>query len=285
MGITNREIASLFWLGVFFFWALFCSSNRQELWGTLKSAIGVLFGKTISIVLVALSIYISLEILFFFAIGVWDNSLLKDTLLWSLVAFGSLLKIGDKGTFKEKLYCIAFRCFSLSFFLEYLANMSSFSLLAELIIFPFVASIVVCSVIAEHKDEHKILRKPLNIILAIYGTIVLFYTLHKIANDSSVVLLTELKKFTFPFALTALFIPFPYFFFLFCTYQTIFVILSFRIKNEKIAKAVKWKLFLHYKFNLFGLETWQKNGNVARVFTISDLENSLVKTGTSSDGV
>lgn len=275
MEINNREIASLFWLVAVILGILIFSSSRGELLDAFKAALKASTDQKILIIYAAFLAYVGIIVSLCYVVGFWNSAYAKDTILWAFGAFVLLFKLNENGTFREKMRSIAFRCLSMTFIVEYIANLASYNLIAELIITPIMSIVVCCSVLAEYNDKHEIIRKPLKTIISLYGLFVLSYTIYKFASDDSIKLAVELKKFSIPLVLTFLYVPFPYLFFLFCKYEKIETIIMIRTKDKEITRKIMRRFFRRFRFNLFALEEWQREGHLIRLRTLADADEAL----------
>lgn len=275
MEINNREIASIIWFLLFIFGVIFFSKNNEDIRTSLGYVVKDFFQRTIITTTIVFTVYILFIIYICYLINAWDISLVKETILWSFVAFSNIFKITEKGNFKDKIKSIALRCFTLSFIIEYIANMASFGLIAELIITPLVTIIALMSVVAESDEKHMIIRKPLNYLLIAWGIFILIYSAYTVLNNQDLNLATESKKFILPFVLTALFTPFPYFFFLYCQYERLYTPIAYNIKSKKEAIKIVYRVFRAFGFNLFALEVWQDNIHPYHLRSVADVESKL----------
>ena len=275
MEINNREIASIFWLTVFLVWAVLFTKNDKDIRASIGYVIKAFFAKTIVITAVIFICYVLSIVYFCYLIGCWDSYLFKDTILWIIVAFSNILKITEKGDFKEKMRAIALRCFTCSFFIEYIANMASFSLIVELIVTPIIAFIVLLSVVAEYDEKNAILRVPLNFLLVSWGIFILLYSAYTILSNENINIPIEAMKFSLPFILTFLFVPFVYTFFLYCQYKRLYTPIYYNVKNKNLAIKILYKIFKKFGLNLFAIEQWQNHVHSFHLKSVDDVEESF----------
>jgi len=98
---NTREIAVILWLGIFVLWALSQKSIRKSLLVVLKS----LFQIKIFSVIIAAILYTGILVFILAQVGIWEWSLLKDTIYWFLCSALVLLMNTDKAN-QEKGFFI-----------------------------------------------------------------------------------------------------------------------------------------------------------------------------------
>lgn len=274
MDINNREIASIFWVVIFFVCCFVFSKDRSDLFDTTKNLISAFFSKTIILLCIFLAIYSIFEVYFLWKFGFWEFFLLKETLLWVGSAFGALMVVTRTGTYQDKLRSILINSLTLSVVIEYITNLISFSLIIELILMPLLSFIVIMQVFASYKDEHKQLAKPANIILVFYILFLISYTTYiVIANPEKFNTTNEFKKFITPFLLTVIYMPFPYLFFIYNEHEEIRVVISWSSRDKSVVNAVTIAVVRKFKLNLFALEAWRENAELYRIKSKEDISS------------
>jgi len=180
LGFNNREIATAIWFIIIFLWALSISDVRRSIGNLLKA----FFNKKIVIPLIAMLLYIVFMVVVFNKIGFWDISATKDTILWTLgtafTMFFSLNKVTQDNNYFKNLILDNLKFVLI---LEFVVNLFSFSLPAELIVIPIVSFIVMLNAYTEAKPEYKQVRNLFNFILGVFGLILLAFTVKEIILD------------------------------------------------------------------------------------------------------
>ncbi len=275
--LNNREIATAIWLTFIFLWALSISGVRRSILDLLK----VFFNKKIFIPLIAMLLYIVCMIVVFEKIGFWDESATKDTILWALgsafTAYFSLNKVvQDDSYFKNAILD------NLKFvlILEFVINLYSFSLPAELIVIPIVSFIVLLNAFAESKPEYKQVSKLLNFILGVFGLYLIAFTFMEIVLDfRNFASLKNLRDFFLPIFLSISLLPFIYVMALFMQYETLFIRIDFANKNPDIAKYAKRKVLAACHINLSKLNKVSKKAGYPKVNDKKDVLEWFKKEG------
>jgi hypothetical protein len=261
--LNNREIATAIWLTVIFVWALSISGVRHSIRDLLKA----FFNKKIVIPLLAMLLYIFLMVLAFKKIGFWDVSATKDTILWTLgsafATYFSLNKIAQDSVYFKSVILDNIKFVLM---LEFVVNLYSFSLPAELIVMPIVSFIVMANVLAESKPEYKQVNKLFNFMLGIFGLYLLAFTFQEIVLDfQNFATLKNLRDFFLPPLFSIFLLPFVYVMALFMQYEMFFVRIDIANRNLDNAKFAKRKVIATCHINLSKLNRVSKKAGYPKV--------------------
>lgn len=261
--LNNREIATAIWLTIILLWALSISDFRRSIPGLLKA----FFHKKIFLPLLVMLLYIFLMVLAFKKIGFWDVSATKDTILWTLgSAFASYFSLNkvtqDSAYFKN----VILDNIKFIVIMEFVVNLYSFSLPAELIVIPIVSFIVMANVLAESKPEYKQANKLFNFILGVFGLYLLTFTFREVVVDfQNFASLKNLRDFFLPPLFTVTLLPFIYIMALFSLYESFFIRINFANKNSDIARYAKRKVIASCHINLSKLNKVSKRAGYPKV--------------------
>lgn len=202
--------------------------------------------------------YIFLSVIILRKFGFWDISLLKDTILWSLLSGFALIirfvsanrqnSLSFKAAILDNLKIIAV--------IEFTANLSSFSLITEIILLPLAIFISASVALSETSEDYINVKK---IFIFLQGLLGAFYI-----GSSIVIVFTDpeqaltmhtLKAFLLPVILTTFFIPFIYAVALYSRYETVFWRLNIWNKDEDLKKLAKKIIFKKCHFRLDKVDT------------------------------
>lgn len=261
--LNNREIATAVWFIIAFLWALSISGVRLSIRDLLK----VFFTPKIIIPLIVMLLYIVCIILIFEKIGFWEESALKDTILWTLgsafAAYFSLNRVSQDDTYFKKAILDNLKFVLI---LEFVVNLYSFSLPAELIVIPAVSVIVLLNTFAESKPEYKPVSKLLNFILGVFGLYLIAFTFREIVLDfQNFASLKNLRDFFLPILFSIALLPFLYIMALFMQYEMFFIRIDFANKNSDVAKYAKRKVLAACHINLPKLNRVSKKAGYPKV--------------------
>jgi len=254
MSITNRELAVAIWILVFLAWVLTKKDIRRAFGNILRVFLRRLIA--LSLTLIAVYIYAETRILSF--VGVWDESHVKDTIIWAVtigvVMFINITKISNDEQFYRKA---ALDNFKVSVILSFLVNLHTFSLPVELLLVPLSALLVGVQAVAQSKEEHKPVQALINNVLMVLGAAMLLNAGYAIYADfGNFARLQTAKAYAAPPALSLLFLPLVYFFQLLLKYEALFVRLRFYVSDDKLSSYLKRRLVWTYGVNIWRLNRW-----------------------------
>ncbi len=254
--INNREKSLLLWAALFFIWALTVKGVRS----TLPNLFKIFFGPKFFGIFLIFTLYILFSIYVLFEIGFWEKKLLKDSMIWffgtATILFLNTNKAKDEDNFFKK---IANDCFKFFVAIQFVVNMYVFSLPVELIAIPFTAFLGMIAGVAESDDEHKIIRKPIAVIINTIGLIYIIFSFsHAITDSNGFLTSLTFKKLSLPLILTFLLIPCLYSLAVMFLYETILMRLSFKTYYKKNLKRIKYNLFLTCNLNYNRLKKFNK---------------------------
>lgn len=215
--LNNRDYILLLILIAFMVFLFYKKETRILLLNLLKQ----LLNRKLILPIACMLVYIGLFTSVFFKFGLWDWSLLKDTIVWIGIAFVMLFnygKISDNFTkyLKEN--------FKFVIVLEFIVGIYVFNIFGELLLIPIVIILTLINAVARNKEEYKPIEKITNTILAIIGLYILYHAiLQCISGFQNFLSLHNLKSFLLPIIFTILFIPFVYLFALIAEYESLFV--------------------------------------------------------------
>ena len=273
---NNREIATGIWVLIFIILFSFSKSIRKSFGGVVSA----LTKFSLLLFVLYMFVYIVAIIYFFYYIKLWDISLLKDTIFWSIGGAFVMLMNSNKG-FEERGFfkSIIIDSIKLIVILEFIIALHPFSLLWELILQIVILFIVLINTTAKYSEKDIQVYKSTNVMLSIIGltylTISLIKTIKYIDDFFS---FDTLRSFLFGPVLTILYIPFIYFSVLYMKYEIYFVQISFRFdEKKKLKKYVKCKIFKYCRLNLTKLIKLSKEVPLYKFDSIDDINLILNK--------
>ncbi len=244
---NNREIALISYLLVLIIWTLTKKKNRKSIVLVIKAFMA---WKILASIFV-LMLYVALIVFGLFKIGLWDKSLIKDTVYWTF-GVGFIIMMNFDKVLKEEHYFkyLIKENFKVLIIIEFLVGLYVFGIITEFILMPFVILFSMLLGYTEVYKEHRQVRKFLNGIFNILGMVYLIYSGYQIYSDFNAFTTTgNLKTFLFPIIMSFLFLPFAYSYALLVHYESLFVRLEFFLKNRKMRRFAKWKILLSVNFS------------------------------------
>lgn len=270
--LSNREIAILIWLILFIAFALY-HTEKKSITDISKP---LLEAKIISPILLSI-IYTGGIIYLLKLVSLWDEHLLKDSVLWFL--FIGLPLIFKFATHENQIRIfkkVFFENFKLILIAEFVINFYTFPLLVELILIPFLSFMAISEIITDQKEKYKSAANFFSNLNALAGLSILAYALYKVVeNWNSFTSFSTLQTFILPILLTILYLPFLYLLVLYANYDTLFIRLEVGAnKSDELKWEAKKTIF---KNCLFSVNKTQraKNMSIYNLMSIrskSDLE-------------
>lgn len=275
--ISNREIASLFWITVFFIFILSKGEMRSIIGNFLKT----LFQKPIIVILLLFLLYTTLLIWIYKKLDFWSSNLEKDTILWvtgtALILVYNSVKAQNFNHFKE----IIKDAFKWLIVLEFLIGFYTFSLTTELILIPFLTYIYFTISYIEvfsYKlpEKAKIVSPFLNKILSYFGIFIFGFVIFKTVTQTSELLTFDnFKSFLLPLLFTISFIPFIYLIALYSAYEQLWLKLDHNIPKKQ-SKKIKRHILLIANFNINKLSRISDN-IAAATLSQNDFSFKMIK--------
>lgn len=256
--MNGREKALLVWGLIAFVFILVNRKTHDAMLGVVKAFLNI----KIVAPFLAMFFYSGMLLWLLNIVGLWNSALLKDTIFWlfgtAIVLFFNTNRASQNPSLLKKmlLETVAF-----TVFLEFLANLYSFSFLAEFTLMPLLFFVVAMSALADSKDVYRIVRKPLKAILAGYGLFVLPYSIFTAFNNLFESLtLYNLLSLVIPSVLTVMYLPFIYLFALIMAYELLFVRLGSLMRgNKELARFTKKRILISFGLNLWLLNKFAQN--------------------------
>lgn len=233
---SNRETALFTWAIIAIILLLFKKGIRNGFVLVLKS----FFTSKILIIFFSFILYVILCVILLFKMKFWDNSILKDTILWT---FGfAFLTIFNVNKIKNKIYFkdMFFDAIKWIVIIEFIASFYTFSLKTEFIILPILTMAVLIQTFSKSKVEYKKVENLMTKFISFAGIAIFLYVVYKTITLWSALLTTDnLKSFLLPIILTILFMPFIYFLALIMEYEVLMKRVDALTDTKEESKKIK----------------------------------------------
>lgn len=274
--INSREIAMGLWFLVFLAWVIRSDRVRRALREVLTSALH----RKIVIPVVLLVLYVLLVVRGLEAVGLWDHSLLKDTVIWFLFSgvvlfFSPVTGWDEKKPFRQVMR----EQLSLLLPLEFLINTYTFPLYIELLLVPALVFMGLVGIVAEYENNFEHARQFASSLQAIAGWVMIIFVLARFLGDLGTLRWFDtLRELALPPILTLCILPAAFLFLLFAHYETLFLRIGLTGNLERDVRwRAKWRLFQHLGLNLARIDEYSRNHALAlnRIRSRSDLDELL----------
>ncbi|MXN47188.1 hypothetical protein GR138_18485 [Shinella kummerowiae] len=272
MELNNREIATLVWGGVALFFLLLKPYGRSAFAHLLAALTQPLIIKALGIA----SLWIGLCVFLMHRYGAWEWSNFKTTLLWAVtfafVTMFDVQKIGRPHFYREILRDI----FSATAIVVFVTEFTTFNLLGELVLVPFLFLLGALRAVAASKPEFVWVGKFLDGLAALVGTGMLAYSIWWIAVEfSEFAQRNTALEFAVPIALSLLFFPFLFLFGLWVNYERVFSSFPYSIPDRSLRRYARWRSFFAFRADLEGLDRWCNKLNRTQPTTRGGLNDAI----------
>ena len=274
--LNNREWALVIWFFIFIIFALF-SRKMKKVRESFTQFVKPFFAKKIITTLVLMVIYITIVVFALFKIGLWESHQLKNTLIWAVsVGFLSFFKINSIKEYHRFFKKLVLDNLKLIVIVQFIVGFYTFSLLTELLLVPLLVILGAMAASTQTDEKYHTLGKILNGILAIFGTILIFYSIYMLATNFGVFAKKQtIYDFYIPPLLTFLYLPFIFIMMVFMTYEEVFARLQFFIKELKLRHFAKIYSMLMFHFRINLLERWASTLPVQDISSKKDIKKSV----------
>lgn len=273
IALSNREIAWLVWLGIGLIWILTQQQVREALWQCVKA----FCAPPILRIVAAMLAYVGVCVLIMAAFHIWQWDNLKTTLLWTLtfalVTMLDVSRVSEDDAFYGKTVRDTI---SATAVLLFVAELESFSLIAELVVVPGMVILGLMLAIAQTRADLKDTRVVVESIASMAGFGLLAYGLMAIvARPDEFVTWGILREFAVPVMLSLLFLPFMYALSVYMVCDRMTVRLIFCIADESVRKYARAKAVFAFAGDLEAMRRWGRNVGAARPETRADVDLSI----------
>jgi hypothetical protein len=257
MELTNREIATLIWLGL----AIGTACLNRTLRGGLGAILRILFTRPIRRVLAAALFYVVLCAVLLAQLPVWRPENLKATLIW-IMTFGIVTIFEYKRLLEERLFFrnILRETLSAAVVLVFLIESYTLNLWAELMLIPFATLLTLVYAMPPKNPDQRVAHRFVGWLMTLLGLSYLTYSALQAAIDwRNFATLNTTREFAVPILLSLMFLPFLYGLKVYGTYQQVFSGLRMiAIPDRRLRRYAQWRAILAFRFNLNFLKRWRR---------------------------
>jgi hypothetical protein len=185
-------------------------------------------------------------------IGFWDITAIKDTFVWIFgIAVVLIVKISDTKDTALQFKDAIVDSIKLIVIFEFILNLYSFPLILELILVPIITTIYIMYTFVTNKIEYKSILPILGGMLAMFGLIVIAFTIISIIGDiQGFIKFKNIRDFLLPIVFTFAYLPFVYIWALVMNYESFFVRLYIEGNNEQLKYYAKRMTIIKCNINL-----------------------------------
>jgi hypothetical protein len=239
---TNRDWASLFWLGLFVAWVLSKKDVRSSLADVARTAM------TPKILLPTLTMfgYIAATVLVGAKLKLWNSDLFKDTVVWSFgPALVLLFSISDAGEKEHFFRRAVLNTIKYTILIEFYMNLVVLSLPVELVLVPVVTILTLLSIVTSTDDQYKSVKTLLNWVTSLIGCALLITVTTRLAHSwHRIDAAGDLRQFALPVWLTVGLLPYIYLLSLWAGYELLFLRIDFATDSRMSRRRAKLALLV-----------------------------------------
>jgi hypothetical protein len=188
-------------------------------------------------------LYNSCVVYILYKLFIWQPYILKDTLFWFIggacTQFMNVYKASEKGYFKKPIV----EMLKWTILLEFIINLYSFDLLAELFIIPIMTVLSILDYYLKVNKSGEKIYKIINSITAYTGLILISIVFYKtILNYERIFTRESFDSIFIPMLLTIAIVPFIYLIALYIGYEEMFLTINFKVVSIQMKNKVKWSI-------------------------------------------
>ena len=207
-----------------------------------------------------MTIYVVMMIYGLSHLGIWNFSLLKESLIWFFsVAFFSLIQINKFVDSPNQIRDIVVDNLKLIIIVEYLVGVFTFNFAIEFILVPLVVamSYIRAYTQSDQEQEQEQVYKFASGVLGVIGIVVVVSAVYQFSKNYNYVANRQAAlEFSLPIILSALFLPFMGFMVVYCTYQRILIRLRYSITVSSTEIYARFVTMLIFNIRISLLERW-----------------------------
>lgn len=240
---------------------------------SLIQALKIATGRKLALIWVFYAAWIIVFVFLADHVGLWRNTLGKDTVAWSLTVGLAVLFKFPTTTSLQDVRNIAGNILGVTIFLEYLVNLVTFSIGVEIILQPVVAILLVAPIITKESQARETWRAVKNWSLGALGLLMLGLAAWTVIESwRSLHPQVFVLKAAWPFLLSIWILPLLFFLAVVGAYEQAFLKLQMSRPNQTGLWKAKLGLVLALRLRLKWVQRAAKGGtyHVARADTVTE---------------
>ncbi|MPZ63016.1 MAG: hypothetical protein GEU93_17350 [Propionibacteriales bacterium] len=252
--VSSRELASLIWIGVAAIGLSVLLIRSREGRASLVGVLRALAHPKVLVSLLAFFAYISACVWVADVVGAWTSSMLKETLIWTIISSFAVIFASTKADKDPDYFRKAFvAVFGINVVVEFIFGLVSFAFWLEFVLQPVLALLILLELVARQNAETPV-AKAVDWLLAGLGFAFLGGTLLEVWSQSGDMdWVLQLRTFAMLVWLPITTIPFIYSLAWVMTYERVILQLRFRLGDERVPTWMKAAVAVGFNRNLHDL--------------------------------
>ncbi|WP_316818693.1 hypothetical protein [Pedobacter nyackensis] len=275
---NTRELSLIFWCSILLIW-LISSENMRA---SLASVVMAFFCRQFVYVYFIALIYIGCCIVFLNKMGIWDKTLVKDTIMWTIfVAWPLMFKASKITSFQEFIKEIIKPLIAFSILFEYIFGLYTFRWWIEFLTVPLMVMIGGMIAVSERNPEYQKVHKLLNGTVTFLGlTSLIFICIHLFQYYEQYTNRLVLMQFLMPLFLSLLFLPLLYGLAMYVHYESTFQVLERHFRHRSMYRYALFMAMIRFNADLEGMLRWKQMVLSKNLKSKAELDNAvnLIKT-------
>lgn len=269
---TTRELAIGVWASILFAIMFVLMKDKRY----ARQIVVTLLSPKLLVLFAAFGLYIAFLSALLHQLGLWEWADLKDTIFWSVVAFGMLMNtnklLGGKSQFRN----MVINTLKITAIVEFIVNLYVGPLWFELILVPALFLLTMFALIADMEPKTRLAKGLFDTALSAIGLGLLGYVVFSIISDfGGFATFEHIRSFMLIPMLTIMFFPFLYMFALYVEYEQLLTRLKFQNKDSSLVWHAMRRIIVKFHVNLWTLAHWAKRGHIFRLQNKSDVAKLL----------
>lgn len=275
--LNNRELATIFWMFVFFFWVYLKSKDNDIIQTSIKGFFSAVYNKSILIALGLMLIYASLVSIMLAKLDVWDSGQFKNLFIWivtvALVNFFNANKIKqDKNYFKNTLLAN----FKIVVLIQFLVNTYTFDFIVELIIIPVFTLIFMMIEFSKTNGKYHKIKVLLSRFIELSGAIIIVFAIYSlIDNPDEVISKKGFNNLVVPVILSIAILPYMYLLTVYIRYEGVRNKVRVAIPNKALRLYALTIFQLFFRGSISTAEWWADTLFTKDLTSINDVNDSI----------
>lgn len=282
MELNNRELAIVTWFVLALTYVVWKSRGIPAS-GAFMNLVRAFFQPRIQVVLLWATLWVVLCVQALRYINIWEVSNLKTTLIWGgAFAFVSIMSVNRIEEERTYFRTTLKETFNVTAIVAFIAEAYTFSLFIELLLVPLAFVVGAMHVLSERKTEHKAVH---NLTTWVLVTIVVAYvangTYSALSNLDEFWSWENLREFSVPLILSAMFLPYLYALSVIMTYEIVGSGITLLFKDRRaLHRYAMFQALLSFRLGLEGLRRWKRNIGIFRPESKEQVRSSIKEVKT-----
>lgn len=271
--LNARELSILTWAFIFLFFILKGNESRKSFVDVLSA----LFVWKIQFSLFISAAYVAILAYALQRFGIWNLSDLKTTVIWffsfAIYQMTLLTKVQE---IESHFFSVLKGVLSITILTSLILNFRVFPFWIELFIIPSVVMFSFAWALANQKTEYKAISSFLERVFLFSAVGYMAYELYCLITDwRSFFQFGTLKDGLLEILLSVAYIPALYLWFLFFTYEEMYLSLNLAVVEKKLQSKAKWLLFWNFLGEREYLKRWRYYAILVQPKNLKEVKASI----------